>query len=509
MDFEFTQPKGQWIAPRAVPKKKRCGREAQKAIGRLVTAFAVAISSAATVLVTDVVAPTAAHADSIADALAAYPDKSMPCEHPNSQGVYATTGPCENYDWGPVHTTALGDPSTYSIRGYGYRNCTDWVAWRVQNISNGAVGIARGLGNANAWPGKFPISAQSTTAKPGDIAVSTSGIYGHVAFVESVSPDGSTMTVSEYNEDSQGDGDQRTIPASGSEFTDFINVGVNLAGSGSNYGAPHGYIDNTAAINAKATPGSGGWTQEVGPGNAVQFTMSGTYQIFLRGDGTVFAKNTMGPGNWVQETSPHSATAVAISDTGLQLIIGPDGSIESKTTIGFGGWTQEVGSGNASKIAVGGNTMMFLRGDGTVFAKVGAGGPWTQETSPNSASAIAVSNTGMQLMIVVNNEVDSRRGVGFGGWTQEVGPGNASAIALGGDNMMFLRGDGTVFSKVGQGGPWTQETSPNSATAIAVGENGLNMMLVVNGEVDTRQGPGAGGWTAETAPSSATAIAAG
>jgi hypothetical protein len=277
----------------------------------------------------------------------------------------------------------------------------------------------------------------------------------------------------------------------------------------------HGFIDPTAAIDATSAPGFGGWTQEVGPGNASKFVMAGDDQMFLRGDGTVFARNGGIGATWAQETSANSATAIAVSASGLQLMIEPSGAVDSKTTISFGGWNQEVGPGNASAIAVGGSgtisstTMMFLRGDQAVFAKSGQGGSWIQETSPSSAVAIAVSSTGSHLMIVVNNEMDSRQGIGFGGWTQEVGPGNASAMALSGNNMMFLRGDQAVFGKVGRGGAWTQETNPSSATAIAVDSNNMQMILVVNGEVDTRQGNGFGGWTAETSPSSATAITAG
>ncbi len=202
----------------------------------------------------------------------------------------------------------------------------------------------------------------------------------------------------------------------------------------------------------------------------------------------------------------HPNTTSNSSD--LHGFIDPSAAINAKATRGFGGWNQEVGPGNASKIAVGGNTMIFLRGDQAEFAKNGQGGAWTQETNASSVSAIAVSSTGIHLIIGTDNAIYSKPGIGFGGWTQEVGPGNASAISLAADNMMFLRGDQAVFGRVGRGGAWIQETNPSAATAIAVGASGLNMMLVVNGEIDTRPGFGWLGWTAETSPSSATAIAA-
>ncbi len=200
----------------------------------------------------------------------------------------------------------------------------------------------------------------------------------------------------------------------------------------------------------------------------------------------------------------------------MQLSIAPDGSINSRKTItnDYTAWNQEVGPGNASKIAVGGDNMMFLRGDQAAFAKTGQGGSWTQVTGASSTSAIAVSATTLLAIIGTNNAIYSQQGITPSNWLQEVGPGNAAAIALAGSNnpgnyQMFLRGDGAVFARTDQGTTWTQETNPSSATAIAIGADGLQVMLVVNGEVDTRPLPfGFGGWTAETSASSATAIAA-
>ena len=124
-----------------------------------------------------------------------------------------------------------------------------------------------------------------------------------------------------------------------------------------------------------------------------------------------------------------------------------DNSINAKATRGWGGWTQEAAPGNGSKYAIGGNNMMFLRGDGTAFAKVGQGGSWTQETNPGGAADIAVSSTEIFLIIGTDNGVYSQQGISPANWLQEVGPGNAAKIAIGGNNMMFLRGDGAEFAK--------------------------------------------------------------
>jgi len=369
--------------------------------------------------------PSVASADTLG-----YPWASAPCEFAPSGGASCTnpSNPYDLYDWGET-ISGVFHPYRES-GGYEYRNCTDYVAWKLESLGV-AASTVNGLGNGGQWYSNAPSGERSSTPLPWDAAV-VPGNPGHVAFVESVNTDG-TITVSEYNHDTHGDGDTRTATASSMGFTEFVDFGVHPSGGSGSGPYPHGYIDTSAAIDAKSTPGWLNYTQEVGSGNATQFVMAGNYQMFLRGDGTVFAKNTMGPGGWVQETNAQGATAIAVSDTGLQLIIAPDAEVDSRSTIGGpGGWTQEVGPGNANAIALGGNNMMFLRGDDTVFAKTGAGGAWTQETLSGAATAIATGPSGLQLLIEPNGEVDSRTfPASFGGWTAETYPDSAEAITAG------------------------------------------------------------------------------
>ena len=177
-----------------------------------------------------------AQAETIAYSDLGYPDASMPCEH----SPYNVAGACANYDWGPTHTATYNDPSEYSSRGYAYRNCTDYVAWKL-----GALGasVPHNLGNGGDWYNHAQESQKATTPKAGDAAVkptSSSDAYGHVAYVESVNDDG-TITVSEYNHDVKGDGDTRTGTASSMGFTEFVDFGVHP--SGTSGGSSSGYTD--------------------------------------------------------------------------------------------------------------------------------------------------------------------------------------------------------------------------------------------------------------------------
>jgi surface antigen len=199
----------------ALPESER---PANRLRNRLLSATMAGAIIAGGIVAGEYASPSEAHAQTITYGDLGYPDAAMPCEH----APYNVIGKCANYDWGATHTEKYNDPSENSGRGYGYRNCTDWVAFRVDQASGGTIDVPTGFGNAKDW---YP-NATSTAPKAGDVAISTSGDYGHVAFVEAVSSDGSTMTISEYNYDTKGDGDQRTLPTNNSEFTKFVDVGI-------------------------------------------------------------------------------------------------------------------------------------------------------------------------------------------------------------------------------------------------------------------------------------------
>ena len=111
-----------------------------------------------------------------------YPWGGAVCIHTGS-----ASGGCPNYDW-----AVNGSIWNFSTGGYGYRNCTDWVAWR-------SGGLPGGLGNARDWPSRASARGftVSSTPRNGSAAVDQSGTYGHVMYVESA-PDNS-ITVRDYN----------------------------------------------------------------------------------------------------------------------------------------------------------------------------------------------------------------------------------------------------------------------------------------------------------------------
>lgn len=124
---------------------------------------------------------------------------------------------------------------------YGYRNCTDFVAWKL-DTANG-FRVASNYGHAKTW-GDVNRKITNTTPAPGSVAWSNAGTYGHVAWVESVS--GNTITVQDYNKAGTGAYARRTVNKN--EFTGFIHfkdLGTASAtpppGGGGN---PFGHLDS-------------------------------------------------------------------------------------------------------------------------------------------------------------------------------------------------------------------------------------------------------------------------
>lgn len=138
-----------------------------------------------------------------------YPWGNAPC-----LGTGQVQGWCPGYEWG-----YNGSYNNWATGGYAFRNCTDWVAYRVNSTGRH---VPSGLGNANSWDNRAPAYGftVSSTPRVGAGAVSNSGYYGHVMYVESVNGDG-TITISDYNRAGPGEYGVRTISPSGLSFVYF------------------------------------------------------------------------------------------------------------------------------------------------------------------------------------------------------------------------------------------------------------------------------------------------
>lgn len=103
------------------------------------------------------------------------------------------------------------------------RQCVSYTAFKVWQSGRymPAWGLL-GKGNAKQWDDNALAAGMSVDGNPrvGDVAVSNSGYYGHVMYVESVNANG-TITISQYNADWTGRYSTATISPAGLNFIHF------------------------------------------------------------------------------------------------------------------------------------------------------------------------------------------------------------------------------------------------------------------------------------------------
>lgn len=179
--------------------------------------------------------------------------------------------------WGPDKNHS---DSIYSARGYAYRNCTDYVAWKLEQLGVDSR-LTRGLGHGGQWYDRAtskPGLARGSEPRAGAAAVipaSTSdNQFGHVAYVESVNPDG-TITVSEFNGAYDGNGRTRTGRASDMKFTQFVYFAEHMTNPP---GGPNGSVQYTSTNPFPATP----------PNGAVVDNIDGGRQLYVAAGGSLF-----------------------------------------------------------------------------------------------------------------------------------------------------------------------------------------------------------------------------
>lgn len=108
--------------------------------------------------------------------------------------------------------------------GMCYRQCVSYAAWKVYK-AKGYMPYWGGRGNANQWDDNaraagIPVDTNPGSGNDGTIAVSNSGTWGHVMYVESVNPNG-TINISQYNVSLTGTYSEATISQNGLIFIHF------------------------------------------------------------------------------------------------------------------------------------------------------------------------------------------------------------------------------------------------------------------------------------------------
>lgn len=149
-------------------------------------------------------------------AVAAAPETLLQ-EAINNGGTYSTVDPA------PTGITVLGD-YTYTGDGYAPGNCTYWVYSRRAQVGEP---IPNSWGNASSWALNAQLEGYTVDHTPSQYAIMQISTVdkglGHVAFVESVDPDG-TWNISEMNVLGLYIVDHKAMPASAAADYNFIHT---------------------------------------------------------------------------------------------------------------------------------------------------------------------------------------------------------------------------------------------------------------------------------------------
>gem|GEM_PF-4230213 len=151
-----------------------------------------------------------------------YPYAGKPCIRTPFAASGTKANWCPNFEWGAKRND-VSAANVISPYGYYYRNCTDYVAWRLD--TNGiSPAQYKGLGNAKKWatpPAKNKLFVDNQPAI-GAVAVRPTGTYGHLAYVEDILPDGQ-IRVSQYNKAADGNYSVQTGQPAVMGFTRFVH----------------------------------------------------------------------------------------------------------------------------------------------------------------------------------------------------------------------------------------------------------------------------------------------
>ena len=202
---------------------------------------------------------------------------------------------CLSYPYpnGTSPTAGMGD-----TWGYGVRNCTSFVAWKINQVFGANI---NGWGQAADWDSQATGAGHpytnDTSPQIGDIAqwnATTENPYGHVAYVYAVNS--GVATLAEYNSG---------FPKNGSSFQWGLYYNGRTTASGS-AGAPSNYIH----IGTVSAPSFGF------PSSAI-FDFNSSENVVARGTNNESYANAW-DGGWSGFTTMQSGATFAGNPTGIQ-----------------------------------------------------------------------------------------------------------------------------------------------------------------------------------------------
>jgi surface antigen len=528
--FPLTEQPQQWTAISEASRSQEIVDACRRIIGRstlvlgLILGPGVVAGTAAEVLDPH---PTTALADT-----SGYPDASAPCVANNNNVMQGTGYWCSGYQWGyyirDSHGNITGNIQN-SSRGFGYRNCTDWAAFRAQQLTGVLVPYGNAMGDATDWDNNAPNTyTVDTTPEPGDIAVwdyTPTNAFGHVAVVESVNTN-NTVNISEYNHGKDGNYGTRTN-VTADHYIDINGTDKGINGdpvSGSGSSGRTAFINSLGAAYAKDELEGGGWHPLTGNNDALQISASGTHLALINSAGQAWgadvpasrlSANAAGlqPLNVpLEPNTPGGVKKIVTDKDGNMMAINNCGAAYGwRNVSGEQHWVRMAVCGDAYDVDVGSGRMALRNScNGGYVSDIGYG--WTPVLGCGDAKAIAIGETG-RIMAINGQNTAYIYNPGQNTWVNKTGVGDAQRIAIGKDRIMVITSGGAAWgADVGQNNsaPMTQLTGNGDAAAITVGANDRMGLINSAGAGYASNTITAGGsWTRQTGNGDARLIAAG
>ena len=353
----------------------------------------------------------------------------------------------------------------YDPWGYSFRNCTSYVAQKVNQVFGKSVSR---WGNAASWASSaqsLGYSLDSVNApQAGDIAVwgtEVGGGLGHVAYVASVN--GNVATFDEYN-----------VAETGAYTNSYTSANH-----------PGGKTTPDWYIHVGTIPG--------GPtgNNRLHLAALGT-------DAKVYELDQVSAGvwspNWTTIPAQVASTSMTATPDGLLHIaaVGTDGEIyvDNQLTNGaWGSWNQVPAQVTQVSIAATPEGKLHLAAVGTdskvyELDQVNTGGPWSPNWNVISANVVSVSMTatpqdgklhiaarGGDANIYITDQQPSNGA--WGPWNQVPAQVTQVSIAATPEGKLHLAAVGTdskvyELDQVNTGGPWSPNWNVISANVVSV-----------------------------------------
>jgi len=438
---------------------------------------------------------------------------------PDYTSSYGYTSPCPSKDTecmnggssliGTVNGVTYGEADLWH---YGLRNCTSYVAWRINQSFPGTN--INGWGDAKDWAANAPSSkvhsAGSYTPVAGDIAqwnYSPTDTFGHVAYVWKVS--GSTVYLWDYNVGWDGifydNYTTATEPNGGPN--NYIHIGT-LPTSSTTYATPAS-ISFNGALNV-FTVGSdyqlytqywngSSWSGYTSIGSsmlsnpAVIVNGSGLNVFERGGDGQIYAEYNTGSGwsGWASLGSHQMKGNPTVMHYGSEMdVFALDtNNMPYKdtwnSTSGWGGWGSlgNYMASDPSAVQYGSSLEVVMRGgDNAIYVDTWNGSSWSGFNSLSgglSGNPLALSYSAEGELDVWANAPnqnlykDTSNGSSWGGWGNGMGSGyigSPYAMQYNNDMEVYDRGtDNNIYSRYWSysGQSWSGWASLNNPTMIS------------------------------------------